>query len=158
MRGATDESAKGFSGVARSTYSLSLTSSRLRSVSQWELNDPSLNVADTAMRDAEASELGLEVIEELVRQSEIDFRTLRQHLREALFENSQITVGQLLERFPAEQGFASVVGYVALGAKHGEVTCETEVVSWVGSDERQRKARVPAIYFVRECMLELFNE
>ena len=75
-------------------YSLSLTSSRLRSVSQWELHDPSLNVADTAMPEAEPSELGLEVVEELVRQSEIDFRTLRQHLREALSEQSQITVGQ----------------------------------------------------------------
>lgn len=139
-------------------YSLSLTSSRLRSVSQWELHDPSLNVADTAMPEAEPSELGLEVVEELVRQSEIDFRTLRQHLREALSEQSQITVGQVLEKFPAEQSFGSVVGYVALGAKHGEVTSETELVSWLGSDKKQRKAKVPAIYFVRESMLELFNE
>lgn len=139
-------------------YSLTLTSSRIRSVSQWELHDPSLNVADSSMTDAEASELGLDVVEELVRQSEIDFRTLRQHLREALTEFSQITVGQLLERFPAEQGFGSVVGYVALGAKHGELTTETELVSWVGSDGKPRKAKVPAIYFVRESLLELFDE
>ncbi|WP_043636409.1 DUF3375 domain-containing protein [Chromobacterium haemolyticum] len=139
-------------------YSLTLTSSRIRSVSQWELHDPSLNVADASMLDAEASELGLDVVEELVRQSEIDFRTLRQHLREALTEVSQITVGQLLVRFPAEQGFGSVVGYVALGAKHGELTTETEMVSWVGNDGKQRKAKVPAIYFVRESLLELFDE
>jgi hypothetical protein len=65
------------------------------------------------MRDAELSELGLAEIEELVRQSEIDFRTLRRHLQEALASVSQITVGQLLERYPAELGFGSVVGYLS---------------------------------------------
>ena len=106
----------------------------------------------------EGTELGLDTVEELVRQSEIDFRTLRMHLREALTESSQITVGQLLDKFPAEQGFGSVVGYVALGAKHGELTTETELVRWLGSDGKQRQARVPAIHFVRESMLELFND
>ena len=139
-------------------YILTLSSSRIRSVSQWELRDPSLNVADASMPDAEAAELSLEDVEDLVRQSEIDFRTLRQHLRAALVDVSQITVRELLERFPAEQGFGSVVGYVALGAKHGEMTAETEIVSWVGSDGRHRKAKVPAIYFLRESMLELVND
>ena len=139
-------------------YSLSLTSSRIRSVSQWTLHDPSLNVANASMPDAEVSELGLDVVEELVRQSEIDFRILRQHLREALATTSQITVGQMLERFPAEQGFGSVVGYVALGAKHGELTSDAELVRWLGSDGIHRTAKVPAIYFVRESLLELFDE
>ncbi len=139
-------------------YSLTLTSSRIRSVSQWELHDPSLNVADASMPDAEASELGLDEVEELVRQSEIDFRTLRRHLQEALASASQITVGQMLERFPAEQAFGSVVGYVALGAKHGELTQESELVRWVGSDGTHRTARVPTIYFVREKAIELFDE
>ncbi len=139
-------------------YSLTLTSSRIRSISQWELHDPSLNVADASMPDAEASELGLDEVEELVRQSEIDFRTLRRHLQEALATVSQITVGQMLERFPAEQGFGSVVGYVALGAKHGELTQEGELVRWVGSDGKHRTARVPTIYFVRERAIELFDE
>lgn len=139
-------------------YSLTLTSSRIRSVSQWELHDPSLNVADASMPDAEASELGLDEVQELVRQSEIDFRTLRRHLQEALTSVSQITVGQMLERFPAEQGFGSVVGYVALGAKHGELTQESELVRWVGSDGIHRTARVPTIYFVRERAIELFDE
>ncbi|MRR49663.1 MAG: DUF3375 domain-containing protein [Rhodocyclaceae bacterium] len=139
-------------------YSLTLTSSRIRSISQWELHDPSLNVADSSMVDAETSELGLDEIEELVRQSEIDFRTLRSHLQEALSTTSQITVGQLLEQFPAEQGFGSVVGYVALGARHGELTQDSEVVRWVGGDGNHRAAKVPTIYFIRERALELFDE
>jgi hypothetical protein len=135
-----------------------LTSSRIRSVSQWEMHDPRLNVADASMRDAQLSELGLDEIEELVRQSEIDFRTLRRHLQEALASVSQITVGQMLERYPAEQGFGSLVGYVALGAKHGELTDASETARWVGSDGQHRAARVPTIYFVRERVIELFDE
>lgn len=138
-------------------YFLTLTSSRIRSVSQWELHDPSLSVTDASMPDAEASELGLDAVEELVRQSEIDFRTLRENLRTMLAEMSQVTIGQVLDRFPAEQGFGSVVGYVALGAKHGELTEETETIHWVGADGISRQARVPTIYFVTERALELLD-
>lgn len=138
-------------------FLLTLTSSRIRSVSQWELHDPTLSVTDASMPDAEVSELGLEVVEELVRQSEIDFRTLREHLRTMLASMSQVTIGQVLEHFPAEQGFGSVVGYVALGAKHGELTETVETVCWVGGDGVSRQGRVPTIYFVRERVLELLD-
>jgi hypothetical protein len=44
---------------------------------------------------------------------------------------------------------------VALGAKHGEITDGSEVVEWQGEDAAQRRAKVPAIYFMRERYLEL---
>ena len=109
------------------------------------------------MEDAEQSELTIDAIEELVRQSEIDFRTLRQHVKVMLLEVSQVTVGDVLERYPAEQGFGSVVGYVALGARHGEVTNATQLVHWTGKDGVDRAARVPAIYFTRERTLEFVD-
>lgn len=136
-------------------YELMLTSSRIRSVSQWFLYDPAQRVQGGEMRDAEPSSIGLEAIGELVRQSEIDFRTLRRHLRELLEERAQVSIGQALARFPAEQGLGSVVGYVALGVKHGELTADVETVSWLGKDEVARRARVPAIYFVKERRHEL---
>ncbi len=132
-----------------------LSSSSIRSVSQWRLYDPSLRVPDTAMSDAAASDLTLDVVEELVRQSEIDFRTLREHVRELLASQSQVSIADLLERYPAEQGFGSVVGYVALGSRHGELTEQWQRVRWTGSDGVSRQARVPAIYFTRERALEL---
>lgn len=138
-------------------FELSLTSSRIRSVSQWSLYDPNLRIPDSTMDDAAPSHLSIEDVEELVRHSEIDFRSLRANIKALLLETSQVTVGQLLARFPAEQGFGSVVGYVALGAKHGEVAYGAEVVHWQGSDGVERSARVPTIYFVRERFLELFE-
>ena len=137
-------------------YSLALTSSRIRSSSQWSIYDPNLRMPDSAMAEAPVSELSIEVVEELVRQSEIDFRTLTDHVKAMLTEVSQATIGDVLKRFPAEQGFGSVVGYVALGAKHGEVTTTLETIQWEGKDGVHRSARVPTIYFVRERFLELY--
>lgn len=138
-------------------FKLMQSSSRIRSVSQWALYDPAQRVTDSSMQAAEPSELDLETVSELVRQSEIDFRTLKAHLRAILERQSQVTIGQVLTEFPAKQGLGSVVGYVALGAKHGEVTEGTEVVSWTGDDAAQRRAKVPTIYFMRERYLELVD-
>lgn len=136
-------------------YELMLTTSRVSSASQWQLFDPEVRVVDPSMEDAPAAEISLDMVGELVRQSEIDFRTLRAHIVALLADHSQITIGQLLEAYLAEQGLGSVVGYIALGVKHGEVTSSTEVVEWLGDDAEVRRAHIPVIYFLRECLVEL---
>jgi hypothetical protein len=148
-------------GVVRPTqnleYELTLTSSRIRSVSQCAFYDPAERVTDSAMHDTEASEIDLSLVSDLVRQSEIDFRTLRQNVRAMLTQHTHTTIAQVLERFPAEQGFGSVIGYVALGAKHGECTGQVETVAWQGPDRVQRWAKIPVIYFMRERFHELLD-
>ncbi len=136
-------------------YSLMLTSSPIRSVTQWVLYDPSQRMMDSSMTAAEPADLDIETVSELVRQSEIDFRTLRQHVVTMLQRQSQASIGEVLVAFPAEQGLGSVVGYVALGAKYGEVTAEPEVVVWDSDDKVQRRARIPTIFFIRERLHEL---
>lgn len=136
-------------------YSLALTSSHVRSVSQWALFDPSLRITNSEMPDAALAELCLDDIRRLVNESEIDFRSLRDNIRAVLAERSQASIGDILERFPARQGLGSVVGYVALGARHGEVTTDSQVVGWDGQDGVARRATLPAIYFIRERLHEL---
>jgi hypothetical protein len=138
-------------------YDLALTSSRVRSVAQLALYDPGDRALDAHMHEAEPSELPLSSIEELLRQSEIDFRSLRRNVRAVLQERAQASIADVLARFPAEQGLGSVVGYVALGVKHGEVTDRLEQVSWQGKDQSLRRARLRTIYFVRERYGELVD-
>jgi hypothetical protein len=133
-------------------FALTLTSADVRSATQWLAYDPRERAPEAPMTDAQASELTLDTVDELVRQSEIDFRTLKDHVREALAQCSQIRVSELLQRYPAEQGFGSVLGYVALGARHGEVTEEREIVCWQGADGIVRGARVAAIYFTQRSL------
>lgn len=132
-------------------YTLQLTSSRLRSHSQWALYDPSLNAVDSTMRSAEPATIDLETVGELIAQSEIDFRTLRLNICATLDDVPMASIAQVLDRFPATQGLGSVVGYVTLGSRHGVRTeHRSERIGWVGADERHRSARIPLIYFLKE--------
>jgi hypothetical protein len=141
-------------------YSLELTSSRLRSLSQWMLYDPSLQAEPEAMREGEPPPIDLESVSELVAQSEIDFRTLKEHVCALLEQRDQASIGDVLEHFPAEQGLGSVVGLLALGSRHGIRGAESggdavETVAWVGEDDQGRRARIPKIYFLRDRLDEL---
>lgn len=138
-------------------YTLTLTSSKIRSASQWSIRDLSQHTCNGEMLDAEPPEMTLDHVSELIHQSEIDFRTLKEHIRVVLLEQTQASIGQLLDRFPAEQGLGSVVGYIALGAKHGELAPNTEEVSWTGNDGERRRARIPSIHFMRERIHELVD-
>lgn len=136
-------------------YALSLTSSRFSSLSQWSLYDPSLEAPAGAMVDAGVPPIGLESVAELVAQSEIDFRDLKANIRAVLDERSPASIAEVLEWFPAAQGLGSVIGYMALGSRHGVLAGGEEIVEWHGGDSEYRKARIPAIYFLRERLHEI---
>jgi hypothetical protein len=127
---------------------LTLPSASLRSVSQLRLHDPSLDVVDAGIAEAADSVIGLDAIAELVAQSEIDFRTLEEHIAALLAVRGQVTVAELLREYPAEQGLGTVVGYLALGVRDGIVAAGADRVSWRGRDGVERSARIPRIYFV----------
>src|SRR3546814_18477858 len=106
------------------------SSSRIRSVSQWVLYDPAERVTDSSMQAAEPSELDLEMVSELVRQSEIDFRTLKAHVRAILARQSQVSIAQVLAEYPAEQGLGSVVGYRSEERRVGKECVSTCRIRW----------------------------
>ena len=136
-------------------YSLGLTSSRLRSLSQWVLYDPSLQAKPEAMCEGQAAPIDLQSVSELVAQSEIDFRTLKEQVCALLQQRDQASIGDVLEHFPAEQGLGSVVGLLALGSRHGIKDDTVETVAWTGEDEQARRARIPKIYFLKDRLDEL---
>lgn len=131
-------------------YTLELTSSNLRSLSQWVLHDPELQALPGAMTDGEAAPIDLASVAELVAQSEIDFRSLRSNVKALLEVQAQASIADVLQVFPAQQGLGSVLGLIALGSRHGIVSDTTETVAWTGNDNTQRSAKVPVIYFLKE--------
>lgn len=136
-------------------YELALTSSSIRSLSQWQLYDPTLSRIDGCVRPADEIDIDLEDVSELVAQSEIDFNTLKRNIRTVLDDVSQTSIAEVMHRYPAEQGLGSVVGYIALGTRHGEVTELAETVAWQGLDDSERQATIPAIFFIKERAHEL---
>lgn len=137
-------------------FELSLTSSRIRSVSQWVLFDPSLNAIQCGMSPGGPLDIDLNIISSLVAHSEIDFRTLRNNIGACLHEDAQVSIGDVIEQFPARQGLGSVVGYLALGTRAGVIVPDSvETVAWTGEDGTDRRARIPIIYFLRDRLHEL---
>lgn len=136
-------------------YSLALTSSKLSSLSQWVLHDPALQAPPDTMADGENAIIGLDIVGDMIAQSEIDFRSLASHVRDALAQNSQASIGDVLKNFPASQGLGSVLGLLALGSRHGLLGESSETVAWIGADGVPRKATIPLIFFVRERLDEL---
>lgn len=135
-------------------HTLHLTSSKLGSLSQFRLHDPSLDRVDAGIPLAEAAEISLEAVSELVAHSEIDFRSLKGHAEALLVEREQISIAEILDVHPAEQGLGSVVGYMALGSRHGVLAQRKEAVHWRGLDGVERRAHIPCVYFVRGCFDE----
>lgn len=137
-------------------FDLELTSSPIRSVSQWALFDPSTNTVAKGMAAGDAIDIDLATIGSLVAHSEIDFRTLQRNIRACLKEVSQVSVGNVMDRFPATQGLGSVVGYLVLGSRSGiRLSEKVEMVHWLGKDGLSRQARIPIIHFTKERVHEL---
>ncbi|GLQ95228.1 DUF3375 domain-containing protein [Dyella acidisoli] len=135
----------------RTPYTLQLTTSRLRSLSQWRLHDPRNAQVNGSIVRSEGAAISLDSVSELVAQSEIDFRSLRRSLHELLAEHDQLSIAQVLDRNPAEQGLGSVVGYLSLATRHGVIANnEHEAVSWKGGDGHWRHARIPLVWFLRK--------
>ncbi|KHL52642.1 DUF3375 domain-containing protein [Xanthomonas cannabis] len=137
-------------------YTQALSSSRLRSLSQWRLHDPRLTQVDGRVQAADAAEISLDSVGDLVAQSEIDVRSLRNDLHELLGQRPRLTIGDALQQRPAVQGLGSVIGYLSLGTRHGLVIeGQMETVQWEGSDGATRRARIPLVWFTREKRNEL---
>jgi hypothetical protein len=134
----------------RTPYTLKLTTSRLRSLSQWRLHDPRNAQVDGSIVLSEGAAISLDSVSELVAQSEIDFRSLRRDLHDLLAEHDQLSISQVLNQRPAEQGLGSVVGYLSLATRHGVIGKEQEAISWKGGDGQWRHARIPLVWFLKE--------
>jgi len=136
-------------------YSLALTSSRLRSVSQWVLYNPTLQALPTQMSEGDVSLINLDFVSQCVAQSEIDFRNLKENIRAILEMYSEASIADILGQFPATQGLGSIIGLLALASRHGFKSEGSEMVEWEGSDEQRRSANIPKFFFLRERANEL---
>jgi hypothetical protein len=128
---------------------LDLSSVPLGSVGGIQLHDPAELDASAPIVAHEAGIADLESLRALARETEIDFTELTSHVNDLLAEREHCTVGEVLERHPASQGVASVVGLLVLAANQGtsDAASATETVHWRGTDDVGRSARIPTQRF-----------
>lgn len=130
-------------------FELDLTAVGLISLGAIRLHDPTdFDASGTVLESDEGEIVSLEELKVIARQTEIDFPELASNVNAVFAEVGPITVGQVLLRYPATQGVASVVGLLSLAADQGIIGDETEEVAWDGADGTRRRARVAAHRFV----------
>lgn len=131
-------------------YTLQLSSATFRSIGQWKMHDPVQRIVAGELEAGATAEIALEDVAAAVQEADIDFRDLADKVRQVLAHASQVSIGTLLAQYPAAQGLGTVVGYLALGVRHGVVvTDQSEHVTWT-THEVPRRVRIPLVYFVAE--------
>ncbi len=126
---------------------------QMTSFGSLTLHDPSDFDAGEPLEEEEPGAADLAGLLEKARETEIDFEELRANVTD-IFEDdpllSEVSVSMVLERFPATQGVASVVGLVALATTYGRTVPDSmEVLSWQGLDGTDRQALVKQQVFTR---------
>ncbi len=90
--------------------------------------------------------------EALFEQVHVDRRALESGIRRALQDRDQISLAELIDIQPLEQGLAELVTYLAIAAEStGGIIDErkTQTVSWAAEPGRQRQAQIPLVLFSR---------
>jgi hypothetical protein len=92
----------------------------------------------------------------LYSQVVVDKAQLARHIRHALQDRSQITLRELTEMRPLQQGLAELVAYLQLAGDTFKTVVDenaTEMIAWrrEGADGREygKRARLPRVIFVR---------
>ncbi|CAG4886799.1 DUF3375 domain-containing protein [Paraburkholderia gardini] len=92
----------------------------------------------------------------LYSQVVVDRAQLAGHIRQALQDRSQVTLRELIESHPLQQGLAELVAYLQLGSDAFKTVVDEdahEVIAWQTTrrDEmpKARRARLPRVIFVR---------
>ncbi|MCD8317094.1 MAG: DUF3375 family protein, partial [Eggerthellaceae bacterium] len=72
---------------------------------------------------------------------------------EDMQSRSWVGISDVLDRFPATQGAASIVGLVALAIGQGIQLKGEERLCWAGIDDVRRATTIPAFAFNRKISL-----
>jgi alkylation response protein AidB-like acyl-CoA dehydrogenase len=109
-------------------------------------------IADIAL-DSDEPELDAAA---LYIQVVIDKVQLARHIRHTLQERTQVTLRELIDSQPLQQGLAELVAYLQLGTEtfHAVVDEDkVDVIAWQHTDQAgaatSRRARLPRVVFVR---------
>ena len=108
------------------------------------------------MQAAAPPQLDLQALSAQLAKEAIDYPSLKRQLTALLAEREQVSIGDLLARYPAAQGLGSLLGLLALGRQHGmQAGEETETVSWQSTDAAPRQVQIPKILFTRAAANEM---
>jgi hypothetical protein len=82
----------------------------------------------------------------------VDKDRLAANIRQALQSRSQISLDELVQSHPLEQGLAELVTYFSLAAEDGDAIIDDtqrKMLTWTDQNEHSRQATLPLVIFCR---------
>lgn len=131
------------SPLTRLEHTLDLTSVPLTSIAALRLHNPADSDTQEEVTTAVPDAVDIADIRELARESDIDMAELRRNVSAVVAQIGAATIGDVLDRRPATQGLASVVGLLILAEEHASAIGGTETVRWVSRSGVPQLGRVP---------------
>ncbi|QDH75049.1 DUF3375 domain-containing protein [Brevundimonas sp. M20] len=118
------------------------------------LDRPLFTPPNRAELDVEISEEDLDPasLDALFATTHVDKARLLQSIRQALQFSSQISLGELLDAHPLEQGLAELIGYLSLAADDADAfidDAQRMAISWTDEAGVVRRAYMPVVLFKR---------
>lgn len=126
---------------------LDLTSMAISSIGAWQLHNPADFRTPDDVVEHPSTPLDLERLRALVRLTEIDFPELRKAVAATLADAPTATVGDVLARFPATQGLATIVGMALLATENAIRAAGEETWSWESRSGRRKTVSAPRYVF-----------
>lgn len=146
---------------AVSTYSSVMQTGQtfvsVSSIGATSLFDPQSAGQAQDLEQADEGEIDLMTLSRRLSVSEINYAQLKHEIAECLKEHATVTIAQVLERFPARQGLASVIGLIGLALRYAQPCAgeAEEVVKWTDRTGMKKCGRLPQFVFVRDVFEEL---
>ncbi|AOZ73312.1 hypothetical protein BK816_08500 [Boudabousia tangfeifanii] len=132
---------------------LDLTGFNFGSISAWKLFNPEDGLVTEELVIAQTKTVSLEELHAASRESEIDYVELAKNVNATLRELKVASIADVLERFPASQGVASVVGLLVIAKREGQATTGLQEVSWVDRNGTSKVSNIPSYIFSKEVKL-----
>ena len=82
----------------------------------------------------------------------VDKAALGSHIRQALQTRAQVSLAELLQSRPVQQGLGELVAYLQLASVAAQSMVDEntlETVYWTAADGAMRSAKMPRVIFVR---------
>lgn len=121
------------------------------SVGALSLYDPQNAGQAEELETAPQAKIDLMALSERLAASEINYSELRRQIETCLNERQTVTIGQVLERFPARQGLGSVVGLIHLAVQKAvpPAAGQIESIGWTDRFGTQKRGTLPQFVFTR---------
>lgn len=134
---------------------LNVHESRIEMVQPVEcrLDDPEIVAKDESLELASRVDVDLKDLSDRINAAEINYPLLKRHLAEILQKRTTVTIGELLDKFPATQGLATAIGYMRLAQQAAVAGIDAngvqqkEQATWKNRLGQTVLATIPVYYF-----------